>query len=78
MAQQRRDSMYVSNMGGVWRLSRRAYRRLMRAIADGESFDLDTYGKMVVTSIDNDVTDMEPDEARAVLEAHLESERSRR
>lgn len=59
---------YATNMGGVWRLSDRSYRRLLRAIANDEEFDLDKLGKLVAED-PTDVTDMDAGEAKSILES---------
>lgn len=57
---------YINVMGGVWRLSNRAYRRLLRDAAAGEEWDADDYGKRICPYAEQ-FTDLTPEQAKAML-----------
>lgn len=40
---------HIMTMGGIWRLSERNYRKLLRDIKTGHDIDLDQYGKLIIT-----------------------------
>jgi hypothetical protein len=51
----------VENMGMVWRVSDRSYRKLLRAIACDEPWDMDSLGKYLGTV--ERVSDLSAEEA---------------
>ena len=58
--------VYVECMGGIWKLSRAKYKKLLRQVIATETFDLDLFGKMVALDPIK-VTDMDADEAKEKL-----------
>lgn len=56
----------VTCMGGIWKLSDRAYRRFLKDLAAGKESDLNDYGKMVGSDA-IDVTDLTADGAKEIL-----------
>ena len=40
---------HVSSMGGIWRMSERAFKRLKRDIREGRNINLDDYGRMILS-----------------------------
>lgn len=57
----------VKCMGGVWRLSDRAYKKVLKQIVNNEDFDLDKEGKFI-GDFAKDVTDMDAEEAQMILD----------
>jgi hypothetical protein len=64
---------YVVDMGYIYRLNERNYRRMLQQIAEGETVNLLTLGKLV-GGIDRNITDMDADDAQMELD-WLASER---
>jgi hypothetical protein len=58
--------VFVECFGGIWSLSDAAYRRLLRARADGAGPDLDDYGRRVTNEV-VPFTDMTAEQAKAEL-----------
>lgn len=56
---------YVTCMGGLWRLSERSYRRMLKDVVKGCVEELDTYGKRLGDA--ENVTDLHADEAEDIL-----------
>jgi hypothetical protein len=46
-----REVVYVTHQGGLWRLTRTAYRKLVKAMAKGEPFDLDVLGTQLSSDV---------------------------
>jgi hypothetical protein len=57
----------VTNMGYVYRLSEKAYRRVLRQISQDKNIDLDKEGTLL-GCIESDVTDLSAEEAKDLLE----------
>ncbi len=56
---------YVTCMGELWRLSERAYRRMLKDTVDGCAADLSGYGKRL--GLVKNVTDLNAEEAEYLL-----------
>ena len=59
---------FIQCMGAIYQLSNANYKKVMKSIASDNIFNLNSVGKMVISKIDADVTDMEPDEAQDILD----------
>lgn len=57
---------YLTSYGGVWQLSERNYKRLIKDAASGREWDVNKYGKQVCNQIIN-ITDMDVEQARLLL-----------
>jgi len=57
----------ISQMGYLYRLSDRNYRKLLVAIAHEQPYDLDQLGKPY-GSIDKNITDLQPGDAQMELD----------
>lgn len=47
----KRQYFYVENMGGVWKLSKTQYIRLLNNMKNSEPFDLDNYGEHLTVQL---------------------------
>lgn len=64
----KRDYKYVSCFDGVWRLTKRNYRRFLERAASGKMWDLNDFGVQVVPNIDLNASDMNWQEAQYLLQ----------
>ena len=64
-------------MGYVYRLTERSYRRLLRAIAKEQEYDLDRFGTRLATEYHN-VTDTTAEEAQDMLKDVLAQAKEQR
>lgn len=60
-------AILVSQMGEVYRVNKRNYKRLMRVLADGFQPVMSQYGKSLGV-IEQDVTDLSAEDANDILE----------
>ena len=67
---------YVSVMGGLWRLSERAYLKMLRALAKEQEVSLNVIGKYLGEVCRH--TDTTPEQAKEELKEIRESKRERR
>lgn len=57
----------VANMGAIYRVSDRAYRRILKQIVAEENYDLDKEGKFI-GYFERNLTDMDAEEAQSILD----------
>jgi hypothetical protein len=67
---------YVDSYGAVWRLSDRAYKRFLRDVAAGKTWDINDYGKLHC-SVSQNITDIDREQATSLLKALEEDEREK-
>jgi hypothetical protein len=65
----------VTNMGYVYRLSDKAYRRVLRLISTDQAFDLEKEGTLL-GYVEEDLTDLSSEEAGEKLETQREHVRT--
>lgn len=58
--------IYLESYGAIWKLTSRAYVRFLRAVAKGEPWDLDDYGKRIANDF-TPVTDLSEEQAAQML-----------
>lgn len=63
----------VPQYGGLWKLSERRWRRLLKSIIKGEGYDLDDLGVKLNAEIVEAPLDMTQDRAKELLEERKKS-----